>query len=170
MFVDILIVVSAVIFFLIFLGIHIVTFRTTGDSEVLKKLVYNVVIVGVFQMISVVIAVRQASLSLVVAVVALTFVLYMLMAWCYILGIFGITVTSVRMQILSEIANSASNGITSGGLMKKYNRKRMIAQRLFRLVSSGELKKVGGRYLLRRKISPFLVHMYLQRILFSVYN
>lgn len=168
--VDILIVIHALIFFLIFLGFHIVTFRTIGDREVFKRLVYNVVVVGVFQIVTVAITVRQAPISLVVVVVALTMVIYTLMAWSYILGIFGITVTSVRMQMLSEIAKSGSRGITIDALLKHYNRKRMVSQRLFRLVSSGELKEVGGRYFIRRKISPFLVHVYLQRMLLKLYN
>lgn len=167
---DILIVIHALIFFLIFLGFHIVTFRTIGDREVFKKLVYNVVIVGVFQIVTVVIAVRQEPIALVVAVVVLTLVIYTLMAWSYILGVFGITVTSVRMQMLPEIAKSGSRGITIGALLTHYNRKRMVSQRLFRLVSSGELKDVGGRYFIRRKISPFLVHVYLQRIFLTLYN
>lgn len=92
------------------------------------------------------------------------------MVVAYILGIFGMLVSSLRIRLLLEIGKGGKNGITVEEILKSYNKELIIGERLKRLVESGELSYEKGRYSLKRGFSVFLIHQYIFKMVKKIYK
>lgn len=148
---------------IVFFVLHIAIMRNTGDRGVLRWLL----------LLFVIIAVIGAIVELVLTSSPITLVsvpLYFLMVFSYVLAIFGITLTSVRIQLLTTIYGSGQRGILYKEIQKKYNRKILLANRLERLISSGEVIFENGVYQLRGRESAFRIHVAIQRVMLDLYK
>jgi len=76
----------------------------------------------------------------------LSFVVYSLMCYFYVLYIFGIYESSIRIRIMREFYNALPNGLTLEELLSRYNADYILRTRLERLVGSGEVTFDGVKY------------------------
>ena len=167
---DLNIILLSLLLSLLFLGIHILVIRKQGDSGVFIWLLRVFFLVGLVGAVILFLVFRHESMPVIFLLEGTTIMLYGLIVFSYILGIFGITITSVRIQILSKIVTSGENGMTKSELMKEYNRTTLIHQRLKRLLSSGEIIRKKGTYYLSHSSSPFMIHMKMQELFRRIYN
>lgn len=169
-FIDFGVIVLSIVFSIVFLALHILVIRSIGDRAVfpwLLRVFFLVAVVGIAPMI---LFFQNIPSEVIVLLTLATVTLYALIVFSYILGIFGITITSVRIQILCKIFSAGSRGITTKELMKDYNRTVQFSQRLHRLITSGEVKEKNGKYFVPRSLSPFILHMKMQELFRRLYN
>jgi len=167
---DGIILLFACILFLIFLIVHILVIRKYQDQAVLVwllKIFFGVALGGC---ILVFIFGAKKPIQELLFATTLIFVLYGLVTLAYVQAIFGITLTSLRIQLLTELFNAKNQHMKISELLKKYNRKVLIRQRLFRLVSSGVVGKENGTFFLKNKTSPYFVHIYIADFLYRLYK
>jgi hypothetical protein len=88
----------------------------------------------------------------------LSLVLYSLSVFSFILAVFGITVTSLRIQLLSEISKKGSRGMKQSEISGSYSNEKLLDTRIARLVDSGELILKNGRYYPGSHLSYFRIH------------
>lgn len=158
--------------FCLFIIFHFIVFRFFSESKVFKGLVLTFILAAITGfLISLMLnnqwyhlAITAFTFSLIVA-----FIVYLNFAFFYTLAFFGIAVTSLRVQLLSLIGKTGSEGITSFQLTRKYNINNIIKVRLDRLVDSGVLSYKNGYYKLDNKFSYFLVHQYIIALLKRIY-
>ena len=84
--------------------------------------------------------------------------LFILLAVSYILGFFGMMAASLRVRILGEIYKSQERGMDHDEILKKYNKKLIVDERLLRLIGAGEVRKDGDKYILENRFSVFRMH------------
>lgn len=160
---DLSIIAGSIGMSIIFFLLHIAIMRNTGDRGVMRWLL----------LLFFIIAIIGGIIELVLTSNPITLVsipLYFLMVFSYVLAIFGITLTSVRIQLLTTIYQAGSLGISYRQMQKKYNRKILLANRLKRLTSSGEVIYEKGVYQLRGRESPFRIHVAIQRVMLDLYK
>jgi hypothetical protein len=143
--------------------------RRYRDRAILHNIVGVFLITGALGCCMMLILFTQVPFEFRICMLALSFILYGLMVFIFILGVLGVMLTSVRIGLLIEIYKSGLSGIREKDLLRIFNRSTVTRERLFRLVTSGDIRLVKGRYILKRKVSPFLIHMYLQRLFLKIY-
>src|SRR3972149_7226668 len=73
-------------------------------------------------------------------------VLYSLLFASYFFGVFTVADSSLRLDIFRTIALSGKQGVSAVELRRRYNTKKVIGQRLARLVAAGEIGLKNGLY------------------------
>ena len=97
-------------------------------------------------------------------------ILYTMLVFCYVLGIFGLMESSIRIGLLVQIAKSKNNRMKKNKILKIYNSKVIIAKRLERFVASGELKYEKGYYFLNKKFSYFIINNFINSFMRKIYG
>lgn len=105
-----------------------------------------------------------------IAVVLFSVFLFTLFIASYVLGIFGMVVSSLRFRLLSELYRAHPKGIRLDQLLKRYNREVIIDGRLKRLVAAGDLVYQNGKYHLGRRFSVFTIHQFIFDVLNKLYG
>ncbi|KKS97788.1 MAG: hypothetical protein UV73_C0005G0065 [Candidatus Gottesmanbacteria bacterium GW2011_GWA2_43_14] len=166
---DITIFLIAVISTLSFVFFHLFFFRFIDKRKILKWLV-RLFFLGIAVSISIFnfIVSGPVTYSKIEAQLIIL-MMYSLMSLAYSLAVFGITATSLRIRILTFINNN-SQGVNLKQILKKYNRRVILRNRLERFSSSGELVKVNGKYRIRKKFSLFLLPASFFRLIFILYG
>jgi hypothetical protein len=100
----------------------------------------------------------------------ISFSIYVLTVYFYITAVFGISITSVRIHILSLIDKNGKQGISYKKILEDYNRENIVSTRLERLVGSKVLGKKNGKYFLFDKLSPFLINLKYCDLLMKIYS
>ncbi|OGG04290.1 hypothetical protein A2Z33_04025 [Candidatus Gottesmanbacteria bacterium RBG_16_52_11] len=100
----------------------------------------------------------------------ISFILFGLVCFSVVLTVFGLTVTSLRIHILTEIADAGEPGIAETALEKKYSKREVMVVRLIRLTESGELVNRGRRYFPVYHRSYFLLHTFILMLYNRLYN
>ncbi len=100
----------------------------------------------------------------------LSVVIYGLSIFLYILGFWGLLVSSIRFQLIREIYNFGKNHISRIQLNKQYNNQILVKDRLDRLVKNGELIKYQKHYTFGKPLSYFSTHAKIQQLLVNWYN
>lgn len=162
---DLYILVNAIVSFILFLIVHVVIFRSINEKTVIKWLM-RVCYLGVFiNLFTGYFILRPYN-----AVFAfLSLILYTLLVYCYILGIFGLMESSIRIGLLAKIAEAKSCGIRKRDILEVYNKKIIIDKRLSRFIASGELKYEKGYYHLNKKFSYFIINDFINSIMRKIY-
>lgn len=125
-------IVGSIVGFAVFFAAHVVVFRNIQERDAVRWFFLLVVLVS--------------TLIIFAGFGWLTIVLFIMLASCYFMGIFGLMATSVRIRILCEIARAGSRGMTMKQLLARYNREAIVTKRLARLVSSGDIVCANGKY------------------------
>ncbi len=166
---DLLTIAVAFFSFVIFLIIHIITFRWVQPQHLLRSLLLCV----------------MAMLGLPVVLMAILFLVKMidapLQAWfcggllasllqgllcfVYVLCIFGPYETSVRMRLVREIAKGATQGFSLQELLGLYNVETMVGIRLQRLTGSGDIIEKNGLYRIGRSQNFFFIFDAIARLI-----
>lgn len=161
---------SGFIFFYIF---HLLLFRLE-NHKVLKVLIYSTILAEVSNMILLYILVhgdflQKYGLPAILIAVLISSFIYILLCFSYVLTVFGVCVTSIRIQMLCEIAKTRGRGVSEVQMLKKYNKNDIVRTRLSRLIGSGEIKKEKNFYYPNKKISYFQLHTYLLILIRRLY-
>lgn len=98
------------------------------------------------------------------------FVLFITLCFAYILCLFGIPLSSVRMQALATIAQGKDKRVREKDLLEKYSTRHLVDIRLYRLESSKEIIKKGKYYMVRSPWSYFMIHNQFLMILVKLYK
>lgn len=97
-------------------------------------------------------------------------VIFWALSFSYVLGLFGLPLTSLRIQLLLAIVASGDKGCYMKTLLKKYSKEAIVRQRLYRLETSGEIVEKGKYYMLRSRWSYFVLHNYFLLFLLKLYR
>ena len=158
--------------FIVFLLLQSIVFRLIKQESVLKGIIRLYTIIGalffVFQMLLLSTQQRPIIDSFFIAIS--TWFLYSLLVFLYIIGVFGVIESSLRIRLLQIIVKAGEKGISYQTITKVYNRDRIIKKRLVRLITSGELTQKNSLYQINKHFSFFYVPAYFARILKKLYG
>jgi|WetSurMetagenome_2_1015567.scaffolds.fasta_scaffold408550_2 hypothetical protein len=164
---DLRIVTTSILSFIFFLLIQTLIFHKIDKKEILVWIVKTCLIGGAFPLVfSIIFAFLfpindYSFISQLLIVFFASFVLYSFLAVLYILGPFGLIESSLRLKLLSEIANAEEIGLKKQDLYKAYNINAIIQKRLERFVVSKDFIFQNGNYIIKNRFSYFLVHTFL---------
>jgi len=167
---DFVIVFSAVLGVVAYLFVHFIIFRFIEPKGIITGLM-NVYFIGAIVNIVSFVSFfllkvnppATASVSGVIFYGALSFVIYSLMCYFYVLYIFGIYESSIRIRIMREFYKAFPSGLTLEDLLKNYNADFILRTRLERLVGSGEVLYDGVKYRIGKCPVIFLMLDYMAR-------
>lgn len=114
--------------------------------------------------------VRDLPLTNQIGLVFVHLLITWLLSFSYIVGFFGLPLTSVRIELLTVIGQKGEKGIRRETFMKKHNKTMFAKRSLYRLVTSGEIRKRGRVYSLRSAWSYVMLHTYVLVFLFALYR
>ena len=159
---DSLILLSAASAFFVFLVLQVIVFRRLPPPNVLSGIVKVFLVSAVFA--------YAFFIGIGIRFLALSFVLYALMSLIYILALFGIVESSVRIRLLREIAGEGKKGIPARKLLERYNKEIILKKRLQRFLASGDIVKEGNRYRLQKNVSAFSLPGFLFSLIWKLYR
>lgn len=157
---DIFICVSVAVSFFVFILLKIVILRMVHPEAVLRW------IVNIFLMSSVV---HCVGLALVYGHIArdlpggfmfaagVSYSIFVLLAFVYIVCVFGPSETSIRIRIVRELAQAKGGRLTHDELIRRYNGRLILERRLKRLILAQEIIEQNGTYVLRGKANAFFL-------------
>lgn len=168
--IDYMVIITSSFSFLIFVISLTLLVRAKGQAEILvsmKKLFLVLLCVS-----SIIFWVILGNMNGVDKMVLLCvhLVLFWAMSFSYILGLFGIPLTSLRIQFLLTLFAHGASGSDLKTLMKEYSKKSIVRIRLHRLETSGEIIRKGKYYMLRSRWSYFVLHNYFLLLLLNMYR
>lgn len=152
-----LIIISGCSFLLFMIGL-ILYVRVRGQGEILSAMKHVYLTLCVLGSLSLWFFLRNTPIRDMVIVIAIYIVLFWAMSFSYILGLFGMPLTSVRIQFLLTLFAHGDSGADKETLKKEYSKDTLVNIRLHRLETSGEIVKKGNRYMLRSRWSYFVLH------------
>ena len=159
--------------FIVYFLFHIVVFRMVEDRLVFKSLIFVFVFVGILQGVvisSVLNLFLGESFLSILTVVATSFFIYFNLSFFFVLAIFGVSISSIRIQILDLISQSKLKGVSTKVILMKYNRDIILRTRLNRLISSGEIKRSGDYFVAHKRFSYFIIHTYVLVLMYKLYG
>lgn len=150
--VDNIVLSSAVIGFVVYLAVHFIVFRFITAKDILKWLM-NVYYIGALTDIGVCFlwlwrqtnSGGDAGFWVTVFCVVISSMIYTFICFFYVLYVFGIYESSIRIRLLREL-DACPQGMTLPELLKRYNARLILETRLKRFVGAGELIIDGERY------------------------
>lgn len=149
--IDLAITLGSIVGFLVFFAAHVAVFRHIRRYHAVQWFFILIIVVGSL------LGVTQTWTTHLLPVATLASVmLFVILACCYFMGVFGLMATSVRIRVLCEIARTGTRGMTMKQLITRYNSEVIVVQRLARLVSNGDLKYFGGKYHARNGFTFFV--------------
>ncbi|OGG08684.1 hypothetical protein A2154_01690 [Candidatus Gottesmanbacteria bacterium RBG_16_43_7] len=170
---DIIIVTAGLAGFALFLILQLLTFRLIDSRILMAALMRIFISASIILTVSVyVISVNfiQSRVLDTISHILLALLIYGALCFIYVTAVFGITVTSVRIQILRLIYNAGDKGLPYINIYKKYNKQVIIKTRLERLVGSGELICRDNKYYLPPVTTFFMLHTKILVVLYGVFG
>ena len=167
---DIPILITVLVSFLVFLILQFLTFRYIKGQHVFTAMVAVFAAAGVLTHLGLLVYLWNIPMLIRVFVLCVSVVLYGLLTLISILAVFGIIESSLRIRLLREIVASRYHGITEKGLLKTYNREVILTKRLNRFIASGDLVTIGKQYRLVRRISFYLFPASVFLIVWKLYR
>lgn len=167
---DIIVFFTSIVSFLVFvLGLaHLI--RTKGHEGILLSIKRLFLIVSLVSSIFLWFIVASKLTSQYLELIFIHLLLFWSLSFAYILGIFGLSLTSLRIQLLLILVSKVNQKMTQASLIRWYSIKDIVKKRLYRLESSGEIVRRGGVYTLRSKWSYFMLHSYVLLFLTWLYR
>ncbi len=160
---DIEIFICSILGFVLYIVIQFLTLRFIKAEKIIKGIVNIYLFTGFIQFLA-------ESVWLGVAPAFYSFILYTLLVANYIIGIFGVIESSVRVRILMEINSRGTGGIKEKEINKKYNKKIILEKRLKRMIASGELKLEKGYYRRNGRLTFYNIAEMFYRIIWYLYQ
>lgn len=87
----------------------------------------------------------------------ISYVTFGLLAFVYIVCVFGPSETSIRIRLVRELAQARGGRLTHEELLRKYNGRLILERRLQRLMLAGEIAERQGKFILLGKANAFFV-------------
>ena len=172
---DLFVISNAAVSFMIYLAIHFSTFRLINPRAVLKWLMNIFLIGGLFNMGGTAIyCVAATDLLRQNGVVAMgiygmvSLAIYGFAAFLYVLCIFGIHESSIRMRLLRELYAARPLALSLDELLSRYNAQTILKKRLERLLASGEINSDGTRYRIQNPSNFFLFKDFIARKILKI--
>lgn len=157
--------------------LHIIFFRNIPQRTIIKGIVIlfgTIEILAFAALLILSVTLFRDTLPQKIPVLVDSFVfssaIYTLVIFIYILGVFGIMESSIRIRLLTEIAKKKTEGIGSAELLKLYNTDMILKKRLDRFVGSGDISYDHGFYRAKTKYSPFLLPAFILRTIWNIYG
>lgn len=163
---DLMIILIAILTFIIFLTVQFSIFVNVNKKEVSKWLIRAFLIVSLAYMFF---GISLRLMGVRFLTLFLAFFLCFLMVYLYVISVFGIMATSIRIRLLSLITSGKKQGVTKSRILKVYNKKVILKKRLERLAASGDLKLKNGEYSLGKRFSYFIVNDWILRTMRKLY-
>jgi len=170
---DLYILGSGFLSFGLYLLTHLILFRYVDRNAVFKWLFYLFCFVGLGCGIALWVItpiIFPITIQNLIIIIAISMLVYGSISFFYVLAIFGISVTSVRIHLLYLINQKGKSGISLEQILKSYNRETIVKNRLARLIGSRELKRSGKFYMVNKLISYFIVHTFLLVLTHKLYR
>lgn len=167
---DIPILLTAFISFITFIVLQIVVFRWIPRQQVLSGMVIVFVVAGLIINTTVLFIVSFSVWNEVVFLLGSSWLLYGFAALIYILAVFGIIESSIRIRLLGEIVRIGKKGITLKELYRKYNRDTIVSKRLERFLASGDIIFDGKNYHVGSRFSAFFLPGSIFALLWKLYR
>ncbi len=168
--VDYLIIgISSISFFFFVIGLMLLV-RAKGQAEILLSMKRLFLTLSLMGNTAIWVMLWNTSVYDKLFVITLYMMLFWAMSFTYILGLFGIPLTSVRIQFLLTLVAHGVRGADMSDLMKEYSKDSIVGIRLLRLVTSGEIIKKGNSYMLRSRWSYFVLHNYFLLLLLKIFR
>lgn len=162
---DLDILINTTVSFILFLIIHVIIFRSIEGKTVLRWLMRVYYIGALINLTSGFLTLKPQN----VIFIFLSLVLYTMLVFCYVLGIFGLMESSIRIGLLTKIAQGKSHGVGEKDILRAYNSKIIVDRRLLRFVASGELVCEKGYYRINKKFSYFTINDFINSIMRRIY-
>ena len=156
--------------FVVFVLLQIIVFRRIPRRQVLVWMVIVFVAAGFIANITLLLLKHDISGNMLLFFLGISWLLYGLISLIYILALFGIVESSIRIRLLAEVIRSGEKGITLKELYRKYNREVIIKKRLERFVASGDISFDGTYYMVKRKLSMFSLPGAVFSVLWKLYR
>jgi hypothetical protein len=162
---DILTILYGTIGFLVFILIQMLSIRLSYENKIISVIVTSYVLAGIMTALT-----GYLLFGITVPQAILSFVVYNLFCFFYVQAILGIAFSSVRIQLLKVVRDAGEKGISLDEILKKYNRRIIIENRLKRLTESDVVSNNDGYYSIKSANSPFFLHAIWLRFVQRIYN
>ena len=157
---DLAIIASSAVSFMVFFCLQVVVFRLVPQEAVLKWIMNIFAMASVlhFVFLTVFIGYNQPSYPGGIFLLSVvSYFLFGLAAFVYILCIFGPSETSIRIRVVRELGDLKGSRLAHEELLKRYNGQAILRRRIERLKLAGEIIEKDGRYLLLNKSNAFFM-------------
>ncbi len=160
---DRFIVETACCSFVIFFILQCIVLRALPVHQVLKGLMNAAIGGGVLNLVLTAglsfMCLQLHSLGTIgfICLLFLSFIVYGLLVFVYILCVFGPYETSIRMRIVREIHGAGQQGLTLENLLRNYNIRKILQVRLERLKGAGDIVLKDGKYHIHQHYNMFFV-------------
>lgn len=163
---DFLILIAAGCSFVLFVLLQAVCFRRIDTKDVIAWVWYLYVIaVGFSVVLAISIAEKITGFILIMPPVVVS-----LLIAVYIIGIFGVIESSIRLRVFELVVQSKTQGISSLALSRIYNTRTIVEKRLARLINSGDIFQKNKKYYPAQKLSAFALMVYITTIIIKLYE
>jgi len=157
---DLAILVCSGSSFLLFFLLQVIVFRMVHPEAVLRWIMNIFMIVSVLHLFTMAIAYNYLQLDYpggVLLMAAVSYFIFGLIAFVYILCVFGPSETSIRIRLVRELEGVKGGRLTHDELLKKYNGRLILERRIQRLLYAGEIVEQNGKYVLLNKANAFFM-------------
>lgn len=176
MFIDLFIILAALGEFCVFWMLHVLLFRFISYESVFKWLISLYVFTtttyaALFLMLRhLMIAVGVYDTLMQLVVMTTILVIASLLTGIYIIGIFGIIESSIRIKLLNLVTQAKTSGITYKDITNVYNKQIILNKRIQRLQSSGDIIRVAGKYYAPKRFSAFFLVAQITKFIAYLYR
>lgn len=172
---DLFILLTAGTIVFLFLILHLVFLRNRSTANVFKNLAsaYLAAVLGaLLPNLSVLSGKLMTGIGISIFAfgILISIVFSGMTILVYILVLFGIMLTSVRMRILGEIYQSGKKGLSQREILTRYNTEKLLTVRLERFVASGEIIYRSGFFLRQKKFTPYSLPDLVIRLVWKMYG
>lgn len=158
--VDLVIIGWASLSFTAFIVLQLIVLRMVHPDAVLRWIVNCFLIVSAAQLIALAAVFYSFNLKFpggLPLTALMSYGLFGLIAFVYIVCVFGPSETSIRIRLVRELHEVKGCRMTHKELLAKYNGRMILERRLQRLVLAGEIAERQGKYVLLGKANAFFV-------------
>ncbi len=174
--IDIFIIFNAVSYFCIFWFLHLSLFRKIVPEKIILGLVSVYLITGFLGTLLSLLLFMQIlnfngieNMYLLLLTMGIIQFIFSLLVCVYILGIFGVIESSVRIKLLQLVAETKNDGLTKKDIYNRYDKKSILHKRIARMQNSGDLMFKDGKYYLSKRWSPLLIMVYFSNFINRLY-
>ncbi len=150
---DQMIIGCALLALVVFIVSHVVVVRCSTDDKLFNA-IQKEFIVGACVLIAVVLA-QPLGVGEKAFVFLLSFGVYGLASFFYVLCLFGPYATSIRMRLIHEL--DVPEGKSRVMISRSYNDHMILGVRLKRLLSAGDIRLSGDQYRIARSHNAFFI-------------
>lgn len=157
---DIIILTSAVASFIVFFILQVLIFRYVHPEAILKwimNIFWLSSLLHIFWFFEIRMMWPEFLPVEAIGIVALSYFVFGLMAFVYILCVFGPSETSIRIRVVRELREGQGHRLSHEELLKRYNGRMVLERRLQRFLQSGEIRLEQGKYTLCKNANAFFM-------------